>query len=130
MVFPEDLRYSKEHEWVRVEGKIATVGITDHAQHELGDIVFLEIVKKAGDTLKREDTFGTVESVKTLSDIYAPVSGKLVEVNAPLSDSPELVNEDAYGRAWMVKIEMSNPDELNELMGAKEYQEYLKAEGH
>src|SRR5262245_26379380 len=120
MVFPEELRYSKDHEWVKVEGQKVTIGITDHAQKELGDIVFLEIAKKVGDTVKKHDTFGTVESVKTLSDIYAPVAGKVVEVNSALADSPEMINEEPYGKAWMIKIEMADTGDLKDLMSSKE----------
>jgi glycine cleavage system H protein len=130
MNFPEELRYSKEHEWARVDGNVVAVGITDHAQKELGDIVFLEIAKKVGDVVRKGETFGTVESVKTLSDIYAPVSGKIVEINGPLADTPEAVNEEPYTKAWMVKIEMSNPAELGEMMSSNEYQALLQAEGH
>jgi glycine cleavage system H protein len=130
MNFPDELRYSKEHEWVRVEGKVATVGITDHAQKELGDIVFLEIRKKVGETVQQGEAFGTVESVKTLSDVYAPVAGKIVEINSALSDAPESVNEEPYGKAWMVKLEVANPGELEALMSAKQYQDFLAADGH
>ena len=127
MEFPEDLKYSKEHEWVLVEGNIATVGITDFAQDQLGDIVFVEL-PAVGDKVSKEDAFGVVESVKAVSDIYAPVSGKVLEVNDDLPENPEMVNEDAYGDGWMIKIEMSDPDELQDLMTAAEYEEYVAEE--
>ncbi|MFN8624538.1 MAG: glycine cleavage system protein GcvH [Candidatus Binatia bacterium] len=127
MEFPEDLKYSKEHEWVLVEEKVATVGITDFAQDQLGDIVFVEL-PAVGDKVSKEDAFGVVESVKAVSDIYAPISGKVLEVNDDLPENPEMVNEDAYGDGWMIKIEMSDPDELQDLMTAAEYEEYVAEE--
>ncbi|HVM95087.1 MAG TPA: glycine cleavage system protein GcvH [Candidatus Acidoferrales bacterium] len=127
MEFPEDLKYSKEHEWVLVEGNTATVGITDYAQDQLGDIVFVEL-PAIGDKVSKEDAFGVVESVKAVSDIYAPVSGKVLEVNDDLPDNPEMVNEDSYGDGWIIKIEMSDPDELKDLMSAAEYEEYIAEE--
>jgi glycine cleavage system H protein len=127
MEFPEDLKYSKEHEWVLVEDNVATVGITDYAQDQLGDIVFVEL-PAIGDKVSKEDAFGVVESVKAVSDIYAPVSGKVLEVNDDLPDNPEMVNEDPYGDGWMIKIEMNDPDELQELMTAAEYEEYVAEE--
>jgi glycine cleavage system H protein len=127
MEFPEDLKYSKEHEWVLVEDKVATVGITDYAQDQLGDIVFVEM-PAIGDKVSKEDAFGVVESVKAVSDIYAPVSGKVLEVNDDLPDNPEMVNEDPYGDGWMIKIEMNDPEELQDLMTAAEYEEYVAEE--
>lgn len=124
MEFPEDLRYSKEHEWVLVEGNVATVGITDYAQEELGEIVYVEL-PEVGEKVSKEDAFGVVESVKTVSDVYAPVSGSVVEVNDDLPNNPELINEDPYGDGWMLKIEMSDPDELEDLMTAEEYERYI-----
>jgi glycine cleavage system H protein len=121
---PADLKYSKEHEWVRVEGNRAYVGITDFAQDELGDIVFVEL-PEVGAQVTANETFGTVESVKTVSDLFAPVSGKVVEVNAALADNPERVNESPYGDGWMIVIEMSNPEELNELLDAAGYQAHI-----
>lgn len=117
---PQDLKYSKEHEWVRVEGSKAYIGITDFAQDELGDIVFVEL-PKVGTQLQANETFGTVESVKTVSDLFAPVSGKVVEVNAALEDTPESVNDSPYQEGWMVVVEVSNPDELNKLLDAAAY---------
>ena len=127
MEFPEDLKYSKEHEWVLVEDNVATVGITDYAQDQLGDIVFVEL-PAIGDKVSKEDAFGVVESVKAVSDIYAPVSGKVLEVNDDLPDNPEMVNEDPYGDGWMIKIEMNDPEELQDLMTAAEYEEYVAEE--
>ena len=120
MNFPDDLRYSKDHEWIRVEGDVATVGVTDFAQSELGDIVYVD-VSTIGKTLKQEEVFGTVEAVKTVSDLFLPVSGTLMELNADLNANPELVNQDPYIKGWMVKIKMSNPAEANELMDADAY---------
>jgi glycine cleavage system H protein len=127
MEFPEDLKYSKEHEWVLVEGSVATVGITDFAQDQLGDIVFVEL-PAVGDKVSKEDAFGVVESVKAVSDIYAPVSGKVVEVNDDLPENPEMLNEDAYGDGWIIKIEMNDLEELQDLMTAAEYEEYVAEE--
>jgi len=127
MEFPEDLKYSKEHEWVLVEGGVATVGITDYAQDQLGDIVFVEL-PAVGDKVSKEDAFGVVESVKAVSDIYAPVSGKVVEVNDDLPENPEMLNEDPYGDGWIIKIEMNDHEELQDLMTAAEYEEYVAEE--
>jgi len=127
MEFPEDLKYSKEHEWVLVEGTVATIGITDYAQDQLGDIVFVEL-PTVGDKVSKEDAFGVVESVKAVSDVYAPISGKVLEVNDDLPENPEMINEDAYGDGWMIKIEMSDLDELNDLMTAAEYEEFVAEE--
>jgi len=117
----KDLRYSKEHEWVKVEGATMVIGITDFAQSELGDIVFVEL-PEVGDTIKLDEPFGSVESVKTVSELYAPVSGTVVKVNEELSDNPEYVNESAYEKAWMVVIEPSDASELENLMTAEEYE--------
>jgi glycine cleavage system H protein len=127
MEFPEDLKYSKEHEWVLVEANVATVGITDYAQDQLGDIVFVEL-PAVGDKVSKEDAFGVVESVKAVSDIYAPVSGKVLEVNDDLPENPEMLNEDPYGDGWIIKIEMNDPEELQDLMTAAEYEEYVAEE--
>lgn len=120
MNFPENLKYTKEHEWISIDGDVATVGITDFAQGELGDIVFVEI-ETIGQTLSKDDTFGTVEAVKTVSDLFMPVSGEITEVNSELESSPELVNSDPYQAGWMVKIKLSNPDEVSELMDVNAY---------
>lgn len=127
MSYPDDVKYTKEHEWVKVEGKVATIGITDYAQEQLGDIVMVELPQE-GTTLTKDDAFGVVESVKSVSDIFAPVSGRVLEVNDPLTDSPGIVNEDCYGEGWLVKVEVSNSQELKELMSSKEYEAFLKEE--
>jgi glycine cleavage system H protein len=125
MSTPKELRYSEEHEWVKVEGERVRVGITDFAQHELGDIVFVEL-PDVGDEISADEPFGSVESVKTVSELYAPVSGKVVEVNEDLSDSPEFVNESPYEKAWMVVIELSDSSELDKLMTAEQYEAMTK----
>ena len=127
MSYPETYKYTKEHEWVHPEGDGGTIGITDHAQHELGDIVFVQL-PEAGARLKKGDTLGSVESVKAVSDIYSPVSGEVVAVNGLLTESPESLNQDPHGEAWLVKVTLSAADELNELMSAADYQKYVGAE--
>lgn len=124
MEFPEDLKYSREHEWVLVEGSIATVGITDFAQEQLGDVVFVEL-PAVGDKVTKDEAMGVVESVKAVSDIYAPVSGTVVEVNDDLPDSPEMINEDPYGDGWIVKIEMTDKTDLDDLLNGPAYEEYV-----
>ncbi len=126
MNFPTDLKYTEKDEWIRIEGNIGTIGITDFAQDQLSDIVFLEYTVSEGDTLSKGDEFGTIESVKAASDIYAPISGKIVELNEGLLDTPELVNADPYGDAWMIKIEMGDLSELVGLMEAAAYEAYTK----
>ncbi|MGV8135841.1 MAG: glycine cleavage system protein GcvH [Mangrovibacterium sp.] len=126
MNLPENLKYTKEHEWIRVEGDIAFVGITDFAQGELGDIVFVEI-ETAGESLEEGDTFGTVEAVKTVSDLFMPVGGEVLEFNTELENSPELINKDPYEKGWMIRIRISDPAELDGLMDAKAYQAMLEA---
>lgn len=120
MNVPENLSYTKDHEWLRVEGEFAYVGITDFAQSELGDIVFIEIETK-GESLSKEDVFGTIEAVKTVSDLFMPVSGEILEVNPALEESPEVVNKDPYGKGWMIKIKMSNPAEVKTLLDSSKY---------
>ena len=120
MNIPQELKYTKDHEWVKIEGDIATVGITDFAQGELGDIVYVE-VETVDEVLEKEEIFGTVEAVKTVSDLFLPVSGEIVEFNESLEDEPEKVNTDPYGEGWMVKIKLSNPAEVEELLSADEY---------
>jgi glycine cleavage system H protein len=127
MNIPADLKYSKEHEWIRVEDDVATIGITDYAQEELGDIVNVELPDE-GDTFAKDEAFGAVESVKASSEIFSPVGGKVVEVNEPLFDGPEMLNEDPYDEGWMVKLEMSDAGELDELMDAEAYQQYIQEE--
>jgi glycine cleavage system H protein len=129
MAYPANLKYTKEHEWIKVEGNTGIIGITDFAQNSLGDIVFVE-VPKVGATLTQGKTFGTVESVKAVSDIYAPASGAVTAVNEELSSAPETINKDAHG-AWMVKITLSNPAELNSLLSAADYEKFIAEEaGH
>lgn len=127
MEFPANLRYTKEHEWARQEGNRVVVGITDYAQKELGDVVFVEL-PEVGTTIAAMDTFGVVESVKAVSDLYAPVSGTIVEANTILEDQPELVNASPYGQGWMVVIEAAHPEELQQLLPAAEYQAYVAQE--
>jgi len=124
MKFPDDLKYTKEHEWVRVENDIATVGITDFAQSELGDIVFVEI-EAVGDSFEKDEVFGTVEAVKTVSDLFSPVSGEIIEINERLEDEPELVNSDPYNNGWMAKFKMSEASEIDDLLDAESYQEII-----
>ena len=121
MNFPSNLRYTKDHEWIKLEGDIATVGITDYAQRELGDIVYVE-VETIGKPLQAGAVFGTVEAVKTVSDLFLPVSGTVNELNAALTNSPESVNNDPYGKGWMVKIKVDNPDDINSLLDAAAYE--------
>ena len=125
MNIPENLKYTKEHEWVKVDGNIAVVGITEYAQGELGDIVFIEI-ETVGETLAKEETFGTVEAVKTVSDLFMPVGGKIIEKNEGLENTPETVNKDPYGKGWMIKIQMNNPSDLDDLLDAKAYKNLIE----
>ena len=127
MEIPKGLKYSKEHEWVVTEDTVATIGITDHAQDQLGEIVYIEL-PSVGDKISKDDPFGVVESVKAVSDIYAPVSGTVVEVNEDLPESPEVVNEDPYGDGWLVKVQMNDPSDLEDLMNHEEYEEMLARE--
>ncbi len=127
MEFPENLKYSKEHEWTRIESNRAIIGITDHAQDELGEIVFIDL-PKAGTNVEAMETFGTIESVKTVSDLFSSVSGQIVEVNPALEDEPELINNDPYGDGWIMIVEMSDPNQLDDLLTAAEYQEYIEEE--
>ena len=125
--YPEKFGYTKEHEWVEAQGSVAVVGITDHAQHELGDIVYVDL-PKIGARVEQGKTFGSVESVKAVSDIYSPVSGEVTEVNEELSSSPEKLNTDPHGSAWLIKVRMSAPDETKNLLSAADYQSYIGAE--
>jgi len=122
---PEDVKYHREHQWVRLDGKRASVGITDYAQEELGDIVYVEMPEVGAEVTAEED-ITEIESTKTTAPLIAPVSGRIIEVNEELKDAPELVNEDPYGKGWIMTIEMSDPGELEDLMDAKEYEEFLK----
>jgi glycine cleavage system H protein len=126
-MYPEEFRYTKEHEWVKAEGDVGTIGITDHAQNELGDIVYVDL-PKVGTKLERGKTLGSVESVKAVSDIYAPVSGEVTEINELLASAPEKLNADPHGAAWLVKVKMSAPDEIKQLLSAPDYQTYIQAE--
>ncbi len=126
-MYSEHFRYTKEHEWVRVDGDTGTIGITDHAQNELGDIVYVDL-PKVGTKVSQSGTLGSVESVKAVSDIYAPVSGEVVEINTALADAPEKLNADPHGEAWLVKIKLSAPAEVEKLMSASDYQAYIGAE--
>lgn len=124
MNVPQELKYTKDHEWVRIEGDVATVGVTDFAQGELGDIVYVE-VETVGETLEKEEVFGTVEAVKTVSDLFSPLSGEIIEFNETLEDTPEKVNSDPYGDGWMVKIRISDQDQISDLLSASEYKEII-----
>ena len=124
MEFPGDLKYSKEHEWVRLEGDVAVIGITEFAQDELGDIVYVE-QPKVGDAVKQNEQFGVVESVKTVSDLYSPVSGDVVEINEDVTGSPESINKDPYGTGWIIKVKTSNAGELDSLLTAEAYKEMI-----
>ena len=125
---PDDLRYTKDHEWARVEGNVATIGITRFAVEQLGDITQVELPRE-GDKISRESVFGSVESVKAVSDLFAPVTGKVVKVNDPLKDSPEYVNGDCYDEGWMIQVELSNPAELESLMNGEQYQKFVEEQG-
>ena len=124
---PEDLSYTKDHEWVRIKDDQATIGITDHAQDQLGDVVYVEL-PKVGDTFEVAEAFGSVESVKAVSEIYMPLSGAVTEVNETLNDSPEKVNEDPYGDGWMIVMKVDNPAQVDGLLNAAEYEDYIKEE--
>jgi glycine cleavage system H protein len=125
MEFPEGLKYSKEHEWVLVEDKVAIIGITAFAEHELGDVVYVEL-PEVGEKVVKDDPFAAVESVKAVSDVFAPVSGTVLEINDTLPENPETINDDPYGDGWMIKVEMTDKDDLKDLMSAEEYAEYIE----
>jgi glycine cleavage system H protein len=127
MKYPEDCLYSKQHEWVRVNGDVATIGISDHAQKELGDVVFVEL-PKVGDSFDTNEPFGNVESVKAVSEVFCPVAGEVIEINQELVGSPQWVNEDPYGNAWFIKLRISTPEELKDLFNAGEYEQYVAEE--
>ncbi len=126
MNFPSELKYTKDHEWIRVEGNVATIGITDFAQKELGDIVYVDITT-IGETVAREEIFGTVEAVKTVSDLFMPITGKVLEMNKDIDSSPESVNNDAYGKGWMIKASIDNEAELADLLSADAYKALIGA---
>ena len=124
MNIPEELKYTKDHEWISIDGEIATVGITDFAQRELGDIVYVE-VETVGETLDADEVFGTVEAVKTVSDLFLPVSGEIIEFNEDLEDTPEDVNAEPYSKGWMIKMKVSNTDDINQLLDSNKYRELI-----
>ncbi|HUU51012.1 MAG TPA: glycine cleavage system protein GcvH [Nitrospinota bacterium] len=127
MEFPKDLKYSKEHEWTRIEGGKAIIGITDHAQEELGDVVFVEL-PEVGSEVEQMGTFGVVESVKAVSDLYSPVTGEVLEINEALKEEPELINSDPYGDGWLIVVKISDEDEIDALLSAEEYEAFIKEE--
>ncbi len=126
MNVPANLKYTKDHEWIKVEGNNAVIGVTEFAQSQLGDVVFIEI-ETQGETLDKEEVFGTIEAVKTVSDMFMPVGGEILEVNPKLSESPDVVNKDPYGDGWMIKIKMTNSAQLNELLSPEQYKELINA---
>ncbi|HWF43579.1 MAG TPA: glycine cleavage system protein GcvH [Candidatus Kapabacteria bacterium] len=123
MNFPSDLKYTKDHEWLRVEGTTGTIGVTDYAQGELGDVIYLDL--KDGVSIQAHESLGTIEAVKTVSDLYSPISGKVTAVNSALNDTPETVNKDPYGEGWLAKLELSNPKEVETLLGVDEYKKLI-----
>lgn len=124
MNIPSDLKYNKDHEWVKIDGDVVTIGITDYAQGELGDVVFVELPEE-GTEIVINETFGSIEAVKAVADLFSPVSGEVIEINEAIMDEPEKVNQDAYGEGWMIKIKTSNPDEISELMDASDYEAHI-----
>jgi glycine cleavage system H protein len=126
-MYPADYRYTKDHEWIKVDGPVGTIGITDYAQSELGDVVFAEL-PKVGAAMKAGESFGTIESVKAVSEIFTPVSGEITEINSKLVDTPEIINKDPHGSAWLVKIRLSDPKEVSALMDAAAYESYIAAQ--
>jgi len=130
MNYPNDLQYAETDEWVKTDGKIATIGVSDYAQDQLSDVVFVEVIKAVGEMVMKGDVIATVESVKAAADVNCPVSGKVIAVNEDLSQSPELINSDPYEKAWLVRIDMSNPDELGKLMDSSSYEQYCSERSH
>ena len=124
-MYPEENLYTKDHEWIFVQGDIGVVGVTEFAQHELGDVVYVDL-PEVGDTFEANEPFGSVESVKAVSEVFCPISGEVIEVNTKLEDTPELINESPHQKAWMIKLRIANSDELKELLNAEEYQEYIQ----
>lgn len=124
-MYPEDYLYSKDHEWISVQENIGTIGITDYAQHELGDVVYVDL-PEVGDIFESNEPFGSVESVKAVSEVFCPIAGEVIEVNTKLEETPESINQSPHQQAWMIKIRISNPEELKELLSAEEYEEYLQ----
>ena len=129
MNYPENLKYTNDHEWIRLEGETAYVGITDYAQSELGEIVYVDVTT-VGETVGKEETFGTIEAVKTVSDLFMPVGGEVIEVNAELEEQPELVNQDPYGKGWIIKVNISDPAEMDSLLSAAEYEQLIAKNNH
>lgn len=127
MEFPDNLMYTKDHEWIQIDGKIATIGLTDYAQDQLGDIVFADL-PVVNQEVNKEEPFGVVESVKSVSDCLSPVTGKIVDINDTLKENPAIINEDCYGDGWMIKVELSNPKETTDLLKAKDYEAFIKEE--
>jgi len=127
MSLPADLLYTTEHEWIRVDDRQVTIGITEHAQESLGDVVYLELPRE-GESVTKDDPFGVIESVKAVSDLYSPVNGSVIEVNEPLTNTPEVINDDPYGEAWMLKVEIKGAEELDGLFTPEEYKQYLEEE--
>jgi glycine cleavage system H protein len=128
-MYPEDFLYSKDHEWILVQDDVGTIGITDYAQHELGDVVYVDL-PEVGDTFEANEPFGSVESVKAVSEIFSPASGEIIEVNSSLEENPELINESPHDKAWMVKVRLENPEELKGLLSSEEYEEYLQEQSN
>jgi len=124
MIFPAELKYTKDHEWIRVEGNVAYIGITDYAQGELGDIVYVD-VQTEGETVEKEEVFGSIEAVKTVSDLFMPVTGEVVEINSALGEKPELINEDAYGEGWIIKINITDASQIEDLLSASDYEQLI-----
>ena len=124
MIFPAELKYTKDHEWIRVEGNVAYIGITDYAQGELGDIVYVD-VQTEGETVEKEEVFGSIEAVKTVSDLFMPVTGEVVEKNSALEEKPELINEDAYGEGWIIKINITDASQIEDLLSASDYEQLI-----
>lgn len=124
MIFPAELKYTKDHEWIRVEGNVAYIGITDYAQGELGDIVYVD-VQTEGETVEKEEIFGSIEAVKTVSDLFMPVTGEVVEINSALEEKPELINEDAYGEGWIIKINITDASQIEDLLSASDYEQLI-----
>lgn len=126
--YPDDLRYTKEHEWARIEGKTVTIGVTKFAVEQLRDVIQVDLPKE-GEVIKKDEVVGTLESTKTVSDVFAPISGKILKVNSPLADSPEYITDEPYGEGWLIQVEASTPSELDGLMSAAEYAEFVKDQG-
>ena len=125
MNIPENLKYTKDHEWLKLEANIGVIGITDYAQKELGDIIYLDISASVGDEIKQGDSIGTIEAVKTVSEVYSPISGRIIDINTDINDNPSIINQDPYNGGWIVKIELNNADEINNLLDINKYKELV-----